>query len=223
MGIGKILAYAVGGAVVGVAAVAAAPFTGGGSVLGAATLASSLAGAGTIATAGGMAAAGATAAGAMAKKREEEDEERETQIARLNKRNQELESSLSRFHEKLQGTKEYFDFILGLMAFGVAIARVDDGHIDDYEKRELEEFLCGVTFQQLPSHIQDEMQKIYEDKTINLEKALGFLPKINNEGRKIIENTLYVVAEANDDFHQNQERFIRDYWIAQEKIPFQGS
>ncbi len=47
---GKILA----GAAVGVGAVAAAPFTGGGSLLGAATLASSLAGAGTVAAAAGV-------------------------------------------------------------------------------------------------------------------------------------------------------------------------
>ena len=53
---GKILA----GAVVGVGAVASAPFTGGGSLLGGATILTSLAGAGTIAAAVGLGAAGAT-------------------------------------------------------------------------------------------------------------------------------------------------------------------
>ena len=38
----------LGGAVLGVGAIAAAPFTGGGSILGAATLASSLAGVGIV-------------------------------------------------------------------------------------------------------------------------------------------------------------------------------
>ena len=59
---GKILA----GAAVGVGAVAAAPFTGGGSLLGAATLASSLAGAGTVAAAAGVGVAGAAAGAAWA-------------------------------------------------------------------------------------------------------------------------------------------------------------
>lgn len=54
--IGKTLAYAAGGLVVGVGAVAAAPFTGGGSILAATTLAGSLAGAGTIAAAVGAGA-----------------------------------------------------------------------------------------------------------------------------------------------------------------------
>ena len=46
---GKVLA----GVAIGVGAVAAAPFTGGGSLLGAATLGASLSGAGTIAAASG--------------------------------------------------------------------------------------------------------------------------------------------------------------------------
>ena len=53
MGLFKILGFAA----LGVGAVAAAPFTGGGSLLGAASLAGSLAGAGTIATTAGVAGA----------------------------------------------------------------------------------------------------------------------------------------------------------------------
>ena len=63
----------IGGAVIGVGAIAAAPFTGGGSLLGAASLASSLAGAGALAA--GAGAAGATA-GAVMGRREKEEEER---------------------------------------------------------------------------------------------------------------------------------------------------
>ena len=53
------LEKAILGAVIGVGAVAAAPFTGGGSVLGAATLAGSLSGIGTCIAAAAAAAAGA--------------------------------------------------------------------------------------------------------------------------------------------------------------------
>ena len=52
----------IGGAVIGVGAIAAAPFTGGGSILGAATLAGSLAGAGAAAAGAGVAGAAAGAA-----------------------------------------------------------------------------------------------------------------------------------------------------------------
>ena len=64
MGWGKILGLAA----LGVGAIAAAPFTGGGSILGAATLAGSLAGAGTIAAAGAAADATKDAATATVNK-----------------------------------------------------------------------------------------------------------------------------------------------------------
>ncbi len=76
MGWGKIL----GMAALGVGAVAAAPFTGGGSILAATGAAASLAGAGTVATAVGVGAAGAVAGAAMSDN--EEEEKRESRRAR---------------------------------------------------------------------------------------------------------------------------------------------
>ena len=62
------------GAAVGVGAIAAAPFTGGGSILGAVTLAGSLAGGGTIAAATVAGVAGASAGYAMSDKDEKSPE-----------------------------------------------------------------------------------------------------------------------------------------------------
>ena len=64
----------IGGAVIGVGAIAAAPFTGGGSLLGAASLASSLAGAGALAA--GAGAAGATAGAVMGRREKGKKKER---------------------------------------------------------------------------------------------------------------------------------------------------
>jgi len=72
MGWGKILGLAA----LGVGAVAAAPFTGGGSILAATGAAASLAGAGTVAAAVGAGAAGA-AAGAIMSENEEEEQRQE--------------------------------------------------------------------------------------------------------------------------------------------------
>lgn len=68
MGVGKILCFSV----LGVGAVALAPFTGGGSILGAATLGASLTGAGTIAMAVGAGMTGAVAGVTLSKKEDEE-------------------------------------------------------------------------------------------------------------------------------------------------------
>ena len=68
----------VGGAVIGVSAIAAAPFTGGGSVLAATGLLGSLAGAGTIAVATGAAAAGAAVGGALTSKEKKDIQKKYT-------------------------------------------------------------------------------------------------------------------------------------------------
>ena len=69
---GKVLA----GALIGVGAVAAAPFTGGGSLLGAATLAGSLTGAGAVAAGAGAVGAAVGAAVADSDETERQAENR---------------------------------------------------------------------------------------------------------------------------------------------------
>ena len=79
MGFWKIL----GGVAIGVGAVAAAPFTGGGSLLAAGvSLGSSLAGAGAVAAAVAAGSAGAVAGAALSK---QEDEQRKREIDRTKK------------------------------------------------------------------------------------------------------------------------------------------
>lgn len=209
MGLGKVLAYAA----IGVGAVAAAPFTGGGSLLAGASLGASLAGAGTIAAAAGAGIVGAGIAAATSREGELEEkiEKQEKELAKFRKKAEQLEKNLQNFHNKVAGTKEYFDFLYGVMAFGVAIARVDDGRIDEYEKKELEEFLCGTAAAQLPQHVREKMEEIYNDKSLTFEKARGFLPAIKQEGREIIKEALYTIAYSNSNFHENQRKFIENY------------
>ena len=79
MGLGKILAYTVGGVALGVGAVAAAPFTGGGSLLGGASIIASLAGAGVVAGVAGVAGA---AGGAVVQNFEDKKTEQKVRMRR---------------------------------------------------------------------------------------------------------------------------------------------
>lgn len=213
MGLGKILTYAV----VGVGAVAAAPFTGGGSLLAAGvSLGASLAGAGTIAAAAGAGIAGAGIAVATSREGELEEKEekikkQEKELAKLSLQQEEVRKNLADYAARTKDTAEYFNCLCGIMAFGVAIARVDDGKIDEYERRELEEFLCGTTAKLLPQHVREKMEEIYNDKSLTFDKAQGFLPAINQESREIIKKALYTIAYSNSSFHENQRKFIENY------------
>lgn len=152
------------------------------------------------------------------KKSDSDSKDRE--IAKMRLREQKLNEKFGAFHQKLGDTQEYFDFILGVMAFGVAIARVDKQGIDEDERQALEEFLLGAAAKNLPRYTKDAMRKIYEDEKMNFESALGFLYKIDQKGRKLIEETLYVVAYSNQTLTQAQREFIENYRIEESKIPY---
>lgn len=92
MGFGKILGLAA----LGIGAIAAAPFTGGGSILGAATIAGSLAGAGTIAAAAGAGAVGAGVGYALSRKEEEEEQAKNEKIAELRKKAEKFEEAFEK-------------------------------------------------------------------------------------------------------------------------------
>jgi len=142
MGWFKTMSYIGLGVVGGVAAVAAAPFTGGGSLLGAATLATSLAGAGTIAAATGAAAVAGGTGAYLAKKDDDEEnnKDKDKKISELTLRANKLEAGLKKAFQGFEGDKEYFNFIVGMTALGLAMANVD-GEISAEEREEIDEFV----------------------------------------------------------------------------------
>ncbi len=166
--------YILTGAVIGVGAVAAAPFTGGGSVLGASTLIASLSGAGTIATAVGTSALGATG-GAFLADSENAEQENITQdkivedkakdSVKLEKLVKGLNSSL----EKLKSHDEHFKAIIALEAVGVSCATCD-GDFSEKEKRGIGKFVKGMLAQNIPKGIKEKIQSVY-DNPLNINEA----------------------------------------------------
>ena len=123
MGIGKMLGLAA----LGVGAIAAAPFTGGGSIIGAATLAGSLGTAGAVAGAVGAGAIGATAGKILSDKEEEEEERKRRKLAEANQK-AEKATDIAKAHE------EHTNYILSLSALGISMANAD-GEISEEEQK----------------------------------------------------------------------------------------
>lgn len=160
---GKILA----GVAVGVGAVAAAPFTGGGSLLGGASVLASLAGAGTIAAATGAGLTGAIVGAAMA----DSDEKDKENIKNEGKAEGKAESLLEmgKLEEKLiealtnlKSHDKHFKAIIALEAVGVACAACD-GDFSDNEKEEIGEFVKGMLAQSIPEDVKAKIQSIYDN------------------------------------------------------------
>lgn len=199
----------IGGAVLGVGAVAAAPFTGGGSIFGAATLISSLAGVGTVATAAGVAAAGAATGRALScKEKEELHRKLDSERARHELEKKEMIDKMS---QVLNDTRQYYEFIVAMHAIGVATANAD-GEISIEEAKEIEEFVGGVMADNYP----DNVKKQIRDLTANpptLMTAFSFLKRVDmtEKGWNAVNDLIEVVISA-DDYEDDKEKEFRKSW-----------
>lgn len=199
MGIGKTLTYITLGGVIGVGAIAAAPFTGGGSLLGAATLASSLAGAGTIAAAAGTAAVAGGAGAYLANKENEEEA-----------KNEKLKKEFAKTLSTLENDKAYFTFILGMTGLGLAMANAD-GHISDEEQQEIDDFVNGMGSSNYPQDIKDIISDFRHNPP-----SLGmimdkYISKIDPVNYDTLECLLEVTMHADGVVHKKEELFMEQF------------
>lgn len=196
MGIGKVLAYGA----LGVGAVALAPFTGGGSVAGAVSLAASLAGAEAVAA--GAAVVGAGVGYAMSRKEEEEEERKQQEIAEANKKAQKA-TDIAKAHE------EHTNYILALSALGISMANAD-GEIAEEELEELHEFVGGLSSEKYPEHIVEQIEKMIENPpTFN--EALAYLNRVKIDNFQTIRDLLVMIMEADDKLHPKEKAYLHAF------------
>ncbi len=202
---GKILA----GVAVGVGAVAAAPFTGGGSLLGGASLIASLSGAGAIAAAVGAGAVGGVV-GAAVSDSDDNDKKQIKEQGRAEGRAEnalqieKLTNKLSQALEKLKTHDEHFKAIIAMEAVGISCAACD-GDFSDNEREEIGEFVTGMMDQNIPSDVKEKIQRIY-DNPPTVEEAF-LLAKNSGMSLDIYEDLIRFVMEI-DGIKPEEEAFV---------------
>lgn len=202
MGLGKVLGLAA----LGVGAIAAAPFTGGGSILGAATIGASLAGAGTIAAAAGAGAAGAAVGIALSRKEEEEDRIKNAKIAELNQKAEKLEQEIKKAIEQFKGDKEYFNYIIAATAIGMSVANAD-GEISEEELTEINEFVGGIASSEYPTFVKNAINRL-TDNPPSFNEAMQYLEKVNKSNYESIRSLIEIVIEADGYIHEKEKAFL---------------
>lgn len=205
MGFGKILGLAV----LGIGAVAAAPFTGGGSIFGAATLAASLTGAGAIAAAGAAGAAGASVGYVLSRKEEEEEQSKNEKIAELNKKAEKYEEELKKAISQFQGDKEYFNYIIASTAMGMAVANAD-GEISSEELIEINEFVGGMASLNYPQHIVTQIEE-FKNNPPSFNEAMKYLERVSESNYESIKNLIELVIEADGFIHEKEKAFLEAF------------
>lgn len=201
---GKVLL----GATVGVAAVAAAPFTGGGSLLGGATLAASLAGAGT------AAAAGAVAGGVIANKLGDESKVRDEGYrkgamdtkAQHQIELEHLQKSLEAALNGLKGAANHYNAIIAMHAVAVATANCD-GFICDKERANIELFIAGVSTSSIPANVASTLQSLY-DTPPSIQDAWA-LAKNSGVEISVFDEIIQIVIHADETVHPQEDAFMQ--------------
>ncbi|EJO9912322.1 hypothetical protein NU785_003940 [Vibrio parahaemolyticus] len=204
----------IGGAVIGVGAVAAAPFTGGGSIVGAATLASSLAGAGAVAAGAGAVGAAAGAAKDNWDKKQEQEQRDLDRRAGAAEAKAEYERELDKLKNELASIIRDVEireqFLVTSFAVGICAANADHD-ISDEEREELEELAFGLgKADVLSKAAQKRVEQWYnnppelatvwrmiEDNGFNKPKHISVFDKIIN-----------MVIMADDVENHHEEEFI---------------
>ncbi|EPO6703955.1 hypothetical protein ACR96V_31670 [Pseudomonas aeruginosa] len=200
----------LGGAAVGVGAVAAAPFTGGGSLLGAASLAGSLAGAGTIAAAVGAGVAGAVVGANLGDDESVRQEGYNAGLKEGKAQNateiDQLKKGLEKALGGLKGASEHFNAIIAMHAVAVAAANCD-GHICESERECIEMFIAGLASSSFPDTVVEKITALYQAPPKLIEAFE--LAKASSVEMSIYDEIINLVIHADGAVHVQENAFMQ--------------
>lgn len=188
------------GASIGVVAIAAAPFTGGGSVLGGASLVASLSGAGAIAGIAGVAGA---AGGAVVQGAEDVKKSKQIKDAKKSAFVDGINTGKKMTVEQIQ---KFADFCLATTALSFWIARCD-GEIDEKEMLELQFDLDSIKKNMdLPDAIKNELANISKNEKISFKEVKKYLDKVSLDTLMELEKDIEEIIEANKVITKEEEK-----------------
>ncbi|HRQ69372.1 MAG TPA: hypothetical protein PLW78_03615 [bacterium] len=207
MGFWKVLT----GVAIGVGAVAAAPFTGGGSLLAGASLGASLAGAGTVAAAVGAGLAGGVAGGIMSDVEEDEKKRIKANAREEGYRaaeitlQQKFAQNLEVFQKKNKEIESYYDMVLALTSVGIAIAQCD-GDYCEQEKEDIREYVAGISFSVLPTWVKEAIAKMEVSK-VSFKDAMKYVKKMQKQHWKLVDNVIDMITHSDGIVHDSEIAF----------------
>jgi hypothetical protein len=193
----------LGGVALGVGAVAAAPFTGGGSLLGAASLAGSLAGGTAIAAAVGAGVAGGVVAAAsenedVAKARREGERDGKKQA-------QELLDAIAAYKIKVKSAEQHYSLVVAMHAVGLACANCD-GDISSEESEEIDAFVSGAARANIPKGVKEQLTKL-RDNPPSIQTAYKLASKLEYFPKDLFENLIELTMYADGNLHPSEIAF----------------
>jgi len=200
------------GAAIGVGAVAAAPFTGGGSVLAAgASLTAALTGAGAVTVATGAAGAGV---GAAYSEYEKHLKNKEIKTEKEKSFHHGMKEGSAEVFEKitkeLKTIEQQNDYIVGTAAFCFYIAGVD-GEISEEEEEELVVALNYIKNNtDLPDSIKNKLGEV-KQANLDFDGVKTYLDRISVENLLSFETLMIDIVYADDILHDKEKEAMQQW------------
>lgn len=192
------------GAILGVGAVAAAPFTGGGSLLAGASLAASLSGA-------GLAAGAAGAAGALAGELAHEMDEMDHEELVKNAKESSFKDGVNEGRAStVNEVEKYVDFYMATTALSCYAAKCD-GYISREEQLEIDQDLDAIKKNvDIPDAVKNELQRII-NSDITFDIVKGYLDKVGIETLRKLKRDVDEIIEADGRISSEEQRVRAEF------------
>jgi hypothetical protein len=211
MSVFKIL----GGIVVGVGAVALAPFTGGGSLIGAATLAGSLAGAGALAAGAGV--VGGVAGGVLDARAKQNEEEKVKNAFKEGAKAAENEMK-KRLQPFINDVFTRNQIVILTTTIGMAVAKCDN-NIAKEELEEIKKYSGMINANAyFPDHIKQKVQQIFdhgatfEDVKIETNKLIaGISKEARIECLHFLDKLIIDIIKADQIINPSEKAFQKNW------------
>ena len=190
----------------GVAVVAAAPFTGGASLV-------ALGATGVALATTGVAGAGAVAAASKAKKNydnrlksEGYDEGVQETTAKYDLKMKKVVDSLEEFKSAQTDNNQYFKLLIAMVAVGMATAYAD-GCVTEEEIVDLEEFSAGIGHSKLPPHIKGAITRL-KNNPPTFNTAMQYVKKLDKVDIGLFESVIQLVAESDGHVCEDEKALL---------------
>jgi len=204
MGFWKTLGYITGGIATGVVAIVALPIAG---PIGAITLTGALIAGGTGAVAGGVISA--TDNSEENAKNEGYNQGVENEKAKNAERINQLLNNLKRHEDKLKEMKSFEEYAIAMFAVAFSVANCD-GAIHQDEIREIEEFISGELYNNLPYSLKSEIQKM-KNNPPSFNTAMEYVKKVSSDSWDIFDSIIELAMRA-DGIIKNEETAYFEAW-----------
>lgn len=197
------------GLALGVGAVAAAPFTGGGSVFGAATLFGSLAGAGTMAT--GAGAVGAAVGAIIANQEENEEYEQRKKDQETGFRNGYTQGSTDTLEKLRNKILENNKLKLGVFALACHISKID-GDFSDAEREEIESIIGRPDSMCCDPGLKEEFYSIMNADMSFDDIANKYFDGIDTDTYEELDELVKDIVKADGRKTKEEQDFLDNDW-----------